>query len=540
MPTYATELLTQKRIQILFILLTVTTTMFYAVVTEHIWEDFFITFKFSKNLVDGNGLVHYPGEYVYGFTSVINTLLPAVFYWISGKSLDITIWLFRIVSIAGLTVGGFYFLREILKQNASNLFVPLFFVLLFAFEIKTVMFTTNGQEAGFMMLFLLPSVVIAFNGYKNNWILAGLCWTGLIYTRPDAPVYMFLLVLAAIVFGQSRSKEELIAIFKAGLICGVLYLPWFIGMWLYYGSPIPNTITAKAGMGINFNGDWVLFLQTALSYLPKIGPSILSPTYHHFGGWPDWIKAYTFIIWLVCFLYWLIPSRDRLGRFVSFLFALLNLYFVILQVRAAVYPWYFPPAAVFSTFILVSAVSNFSLKLKSKRVLMYSIGFVMLFASSSIFFMTVNQIHAQQIIIENNTRTKIGLWLKEHKEDNDTVFLEPLGYIGYFSEAKMRDWPGLVSPEVINVEESKRPQHFYNIIKKLEPNWLVLRPGAQINLIKYEWFNKHYKAEMLFDSRKLIKQLDWIAGVNYLYFDSVFTIYKNINDTKGTDFDKLQ
>jgi len=520
----------QQRVQILFVVLMVSTTLFYASVTGHIWEDFFITVKYSKNLVDGNGLVHYPGERVQGFTSVINTLLPALFYWISAKSLDVTIWLYRIASIAALTTGGLFFLREVLRQNPNNLLLPVFFSLLFAFEAKTVMFTTNGQEAGFMMLFLLPSIVFAFNGYKDNWKWAGLCWAGLIYTRPDAPVYMLFLVLAAAMFGRSRSKEEFLAIFKAGLICAALYLPWFIGMWLYYGSPVPHTITAKAGLSPDYGNDLINFIQTALSYLPKLGPSILSPTYHFFGGWPYWVKVYTFIVWLICFFYWLIPTQDRLGRFVSFLFALLNIYFSILQARMAVFPWYYPPAAVMSTFILSSAISNIDIRLSRQHIFMYGTSLVFVFLSTTMYFMTVTQIQAQQNIIENDTRMQIGLWLKEHKKENDTVFLEPLGYIGYFSEAKMLDWPGLVSPEVVAVKGKKKLHHYLNIIKNLEPSWLVLRPYSLRILTQDEWFNRHYKPVKIFDARNRIVQLgDDFPGAGYLYFDAMFTVYKKQN-----------
>src|ERR1700691_4148349 len=34
--------------------------------TGHVWEDFLITFRFSENLVLGNGLVYQPGERVCG------------------------------------------------------------------------------------------------------------------------------------------------------------------------------------------------------------------------------------------------------------------------------------------------------------------------------------------------------------------------------------------------------------------------------------------------------------------------------------------
>src|SRR5579871_1010837 len=40
----------------------------YAAYTGHIWEDYFITFRYSQNLVEGQGLVYNPGERVHGFT----------------------------------------------------------------------------------------------------------------------------------------------------------------------------------------------------------------------------------------------------------------------------------------------------------------------------------------------------------------------------------------------------------------------------------------------------------------------------------------
>ncbi len=60
----------------------------------------------------------------------------------------------------------------------------------------------------------------------------------------------------------------------------------------------------------------------------------------------------------------------------------------------------------------------------------------------------------QQRIIEWGLRAQIGRDLKVMSESpQDTVFLEPLGYIGYFSELSMRDTPGLSSPEVIALRQ---------------------------------------------------------------------------------------
>src|SRR5215216_747603 len=75
----------------------------FAFYTGHLWEDFFITFRISQNLVAGNGLVFQPGERVHTFTSPLGTLLPAACSAIFGGRNDpAAIWLFRIVCCAFL------------------------------------------------------------------------------------------------------------------------------------------------------------------------------------------------------------------------------------------------------------------------------------------------------------------------------------------------------------------------------------------------------------------------------------------------------
>ncbi len=526
--------LNSKRVQMIFIGLVTFVSLVYAFTTNHIWEDFYITFRHSKNLVDGNGLVYQAGERIHGFTSVINTLLPAFFYWSTNESFQAMIWLYRITSIIGLVFGGVFFLREIQKQNTNNIITPIFFTLLFAFQAKTVMFTVNGQEAGFILLFLLPSIVFAFNGYREKWKWAGICWAGLIYTRPDGVVYILLLSIASFTFGNSKfkSKDDLLAIIKVAALCAVLYLPWFIFAWVYYGTPIPHTVTAKSGLGGIFLADIVKSLQAIISYQPAVGVLALEPTYYHFGGWPYWIKVYAFIGWFVSSIYWLIPSTDRFGRFVSFIYTLLILYLSFLQFRAAVYPWYFPPAEIMSIFVLSSALFHLTRKIfKSSLIPAYAIGMILLFSATKIYFMTLNQITIQQKIIETGNRKQIGLWLNKNIEDNDTVFLEPLGYIGYYSNAKMYDWPGLVSPEVVAIAKGKGVEAYPQIIKTLKPNWVILRPVNITQLLKILWFKQNYKIVKIFSVKERLKQYKNVAGMDYLLFDSEFVIFKRNSDT---------
>jgi hypothetical protein len=85
----------------------------------------------------------------------------------------------------------------------------------------------------------------------------------------------------------------------------------------------------------------------------------------------------------------------------------------------------------------------------------------------------------QQTVVENGARHPVGAWLREHAAPGDTVFLEPLGYIGYFSRLKTYDFPGLSSPEVVAAVRGGA-KSYVALIAKLRPTWIVLRPGEAL------------------------------------------------------------
>src|SRR5688572_28125953 len=75
--------------------------LFFALFTQHAWEDYFIMLRSSRNLVDGYGLVFNPGERVHTFTSPLGVLLPAFCMWIAGvQHPHLTLWLFRLINVA--------------------------------------------------------------------------------------------------------------------------------------------------------------------------------------------------------------------------------------------------------------------------------------------------------------------------------------------------------------------------------------------------------------------------------------------------------
>src|SRR6185312_4860456 len=85
---------------------------------------------------------------------------------------------------------------------------------------------------------------------------------------------------------------------------------------------------------------------------------------------------------------------------------------------------------------------------------LYVAAIALLTGQAAITVCMARQMQVQQALIENGLRRQIGLWLRDHaKTPQDTVMLEPLGYIGYFSGLKMLDYPGLASKEMVEVRK---------------------------------------------------------------------------------------
>src|SRR4051812_24054502 len=73
----------------------------FAAFADHAWEDYYITLRASRNLVEGHGLVFTPGDHLHTFTSPLGVLLPALCTWIAGVGHEeLGLWLFRLISSA--------------------------------------------------------------------------------------------------------------------------------------------------------------------------------------------------------------------------------------------------------------------------------------------------------------------------------------------------------------------------------------------------------------------------------------------------------
>lgn len=500
--------------------------------TGHIWEDFFITFRQSANLVAGHGLTYHEGTRLHSFTSPLNVLVPAFFAWITGTtSFPLPLLLYTLFSLACLATGGWFTVRLLDAHRGS---IPRAYSLVFAallvLSVKVTAFTVNGQEAGFWVLFLAVSTVGVVRGYANAWPVVGFGWAGLMWSRPDSPIHIAAFGLAALLLPSGPRRAEMFGVLKAAAVCTVLYLPWILWAWWYYGTPIPHTVMAKSGAYGSEHFATMNFTQWFHFVGERFGDGFL-PIYFRAEDWslfllPGMATCGLFAL----FAGFLLP--DRILRLSSILFAVASAYLTWMDATGMVFPWYGVPPAFFGCLSLARglqllAVHTGASTTKNPVALRLSLIFVLgllaiLFVFS--FVGSLRQIEVQQRVVENGVRKQVGLFLREHMQPDDRVFLEPIGYIGYFSNATILDYPGLVAPEVVRA----RREHgltFLTLPAYLKPEWIVLRPSEFLAMKQLPGFHNDYQYIHTIDQRGVIEAIRWLPGRNYPLSDCTFHIF---------------
>ncbi len=198
-------------------------------------DDAFITFRYARNLVAGYGFVFNPGERVLGTTTPLYTLLLA---GLAGPlRLQNYPWLALLVnSLAdGLTCLLLVRLAQALGgQRKTGLAVAL----LWALAPMSVTFAIGGMETS-VFIFLL--VLTALLYVSQRTLLAALTAALVLLTRPDGALLVAPLAADAIV---RRWRARQAPAPEAGVFVASL-APWAIFAGLYFGSPIPHSIVAK-------------------------------------------------------------------------------------------------------------------------------------------------------------------------------------------------------------------------------------------------------------------------------------------------------
>ncbi|MCF7687545.1 MAG: hypothetical protein K9M98_03745 [Cephaloticoccus sp.] len=507
----------------------------FALYTNHVWEDYYITYRSSKNLATGHGLVYNLGEKLHTFTSPLGVLLPAAASLMTGNTSDAAaLWIFRVMCAAALG-GGMVLLFILARRQGLKGLALLLLVAGLLSDPKTIDFTINGMETAFLLLFLAYAFWSHLTTGPRQWLHLGAAWAGLMWTRPDSFIYIGLIAVGFGLFNDEvqsgKSRGGLIRLyFQAGLVTTALYLPWLLWATAYYGTPIPHTITAKGGISEAHTLGGLLLTAVQLPYLAWFKSSSLEltflPSYYMIGGWPQGLIYGSRLLATLSCLLWLLPCLRPWTRTASFAYFGAHVYLTYFPYFP--FPWYIPSTTLLALIALCGLADWLGSVARNRKLFRratISLIAVLLVGNAWMLVQAARQVAAGQTWVEDGTRRKIGEWLHNNAAAGDTVFMEPLGYIGFFSNLKTYDWPGMSSREMVEARQQVG-SNWATLLHYLEPDWVVLRPFEveRINRLSYRLLTDDYKVAQVFDNSAKVAALQ-VNGLPYLEHDAHFIVY---------------
>jgi len=223
-------------------------------------DDAYISFRYSRNLAHGLGLVFNQGEYVEGFTNLLWTLMFTIPEWL-GLRVDMTaFW---------LGIGfGFLALREavhLAKLLRTTPRAQAISVLMLALYPSFWRASGYGLEAGLLAFLVTRTVCLAITPKPAGaGVTAGL----LFLTRPDTLMVGPLVALYEIsrFSSASNSRSGFVDQFKREALPVVAWWAAIVGMatvWrlLYYDAWLPNTLADKS-LPISFTRETLRFVYS--------------------------------------------------------------------------------------------------------------------------------------------------------------------------------------------------------------------------------------------------------------------------------------
>lgn len=214
------------------------------VVAQNYWlDDSFITFRYFRNLFEGQGLLYNAGEFVEGYTNFLWGVVgwvglhlghePIHFtQWVSVGAQAVTLWtVYRI----GLSATG---------RPARALLAPL----LLGGQIAFLTYPMTGMETSFFTMLVTLSFHLFQLGEartRAGTFALGCAVSALCMTRFDGFVLIGIMgVFPLLVRGQWRSLRVPLVMF---LVTFTAYNAWRLS---YYPTPLPNSFYAKISFSI--------------------------------------------------------------------------------------------------------------------------------------------------------------------------------------------------------------------------------------------------------------------------------------------------
>lgn len=407
---------------------------------DFVKDDAYISFRYTHNLVSGQGLVFNPGERLEGYTNLLWSIVMAPFEAagadlfqvceILGTALCFALLVFLTLLAADFSGG---------RKNLSHLWVGVWL----AASSSMALWSTSGMEQPLAMFLPVASLLLLWRGQKQEktgWVLAsGILMALACMTRPENH-------LAAIIVGLTLAGETVLRRPGHGArllwITAVLgfVIPFHLFRYLYFGSLLPNTYYVKTGASLLLVLKGLDKLRDMFSFNLTGMLLVLSP---------------------LAFI-----DRRRLKEKLVLLAIAVGFMLYIVKVGVDEMRWHrlFLPALPFLALLAALGLTNLCdaaagmLRSKRMRLLPYAAGWIVVMAAASWnFAFTCGQMGGLngRGELSGTYHPDIGKFLTRHERPGALVAFQDMGSTPYHApDINFFDFIGLVEGKVARARHS--------------------------------------------------------------------------------------
>jgi hypothetical protein len=413
-------------------------------------DDAFITFRYARNLLDGLGFVYNSGERVLGTTTPLYTLLMAGLALVTGWR-DFP-WIGLLTNAAADAATCVLLVRLGERLSASRL-VGLGAAALWAVAPMSVTFAIGGMETSvFICLLTLTAELYLAGRERPAAFTAALS----LLTRPDGIIFVGPLMVdwlwSRLSRAQRAPKDALVArtLTSAPAVFSLTLLPWAIFATLYFGSPIPHSVTAKAQA----------YLIDPGSALIRLLQHYSTPFFEHELLGNFWNLAGVFVYLFLALAGALTALRRDRRAWPMALYPWL--YFIVFALaNPLLFRWYLAPPLPFYFLFILTGIGRprggqpQGLPLRVRSALPLAPLAFFLFTSLRAWTprpdhgpqrpAPVMAWHALELLY-----AEVGRDLAPRVTAQQTVIAAgDIGALGYYSNARILDTVGLISPQTV-------------------------------------------------------------------------------------------
>jgi len=359
----------------------------------------------------------------------------------------------------------------------------------------------GGMETTLVLALMAGSLLALCAG---RGALASAACALLVLTRVDGLLWA-MLVMGVLGLRRPGAMPRYAALFLA------LVAPWALFAQVYFGSPIPHSIPAKMSVGAETRPltDPELLLAHLRWFLGATGIRLARGA----GGLDPRLLGPPLAIWIGAGVFDVATARRSLLALAWLPPLLCAAYYVGGAPR--IHPWYLLPPLWCIGVLLAIGVAELPRQLpfpdlRSRRWR------GVLYAALAVALLAVHLVEAGRRELtyrtweqnyEDGLRRRLGEWLRANTPGDAIVAMEAIGYQGYYSQRRIVDLGGLVSPEVVSIarQSGSSAATFHAVLKRMRPDFLVLRSmevdrnlsfhGGPLfeTLAQRDYFSSHYR-----------------------------------------------